>query len=637
MTDDTRFRTARTKRRKFIKGVGTGVAAGIAGSGPVGAETAEQPEERSERAQRNIPTEGMDTAPNILNPLASSTAYSFEILERVYSFGTTLHPETQEFTGWAFRDWELNSDNVGSGDPTIVGELRDDMKWHDGEDVTAEDVQFTVNYVQEQEPAGTVSASQFSAVEEVQVDSPDGTTVNYFLSEKDSAWFTDILGNIILPKHIWQNVDQYDQYTPRNTDEGLVGSGPMVLDDFSWENWFSLRFRDDTEAIWQPNAEYVDWIDSEAPFTDGWRIEVFGSQTALQQAVLDGNVDCAYGTFQVDKAVEAKNNDNVRVIQSEDDGWSHQSWNLRRVPFDDPAFRQFLVMMMDTQWVIEDLKRGVGSVAGTYATPKAYEDWRPPEPSEQEEYEGIPTPSLEFPGERGSFNLNQEGIDAARNFLVNHDRAKHDYSWEEANAPEVAPPDGLVLHVNGDPLHQAHTDNDGNPGQGPLEMSFNPPQEDLDEARIAQRWIGALKTVGVPVEPAIQSFNSQIPKVYGNENFDMFGMGWTGIDYANDHYKQLYGSWGADVDSTEDAQVFNAMGYTGADDLIEQQATMMELEPRKPIVKKVLARIWADAPTDVVHHANVLQPVNRQWEGWVQQVGGVVNPYSSLNLRPAQN
>jgi peptide/nickel transport system substrate-binding protein len=152
-----------------------------------------------------------------------------------------------------------------------------------------------------------------------------------------------------------------------------------------------------------------------------------------------------------------------------------------------------------------------------------------------------------LPGSQGDFQLNTDQISAARKWLVGHQDAKHNYTWEEANVEGAASGDGKVLHVNGQPFNEAHTNNFGEPGQGPLEVSFNPPQEDVDEARIQQRWTGALKQVGVPVNTKVQSFNSQIPKVYGQEDFDVFSMGWVNIGVNNDHYGQLFGSAGADL------------------------------------------------------------------------------------------
>ena len=646
MTDDPIQRSGRVNRRKFLTGVGAGVTAGLAGCSEGnpeqtgtpsdGTPTTEEPTQT--QASGEIPSGGMpiqalDTVPETTNPLTYSDSYSFEIIRKVYDFGTAVHPEDQSFTPWSFADWEINVDNIGSSSPAIVANLRDDLTFNDGEAVTAQDYKFTVDYIKEQEPTGSISASIYSAVEEVGVDSPDGTTVNIFLSRKDNRWFTGILGSIILPQHIWSNVSDHSKYEPYK-EGGPIGSGPMVLEDYSWENWYEFTFRPKEEIPW-PSADYVDWIHEDAPFLDGVRLEVFGSENAMEQALLNGDVDTVFQGTTVERAVEATNQDFLTVKKSPEAGYSHHSFNLRRVPLDDPAFRQLLVMLKDGKWIVEDLFKGIGAQDGDYASIAAFKNWRPPAPTETGEYEGISIPDLVFPGSgRGSFQLTQEAIDKARNFLVNHPRAKHDYTIEEAATDASAAPDGMEIFVNGTPLSEAHTDNNGNAGQGPLEFSYNPPQEDLQESQIAQRWIGALKNVGIPVRTQIQSFNSQAPKVYAQENFDIFAMGW-GLGVNQTHFVQLYSSEGADLDGTVDAQMFNPMGYTGADDLIFQDRDTMMPEDRQPLVKQVLAKIWSDAPTMITYYANLTEPVNTRFTGYVETVGGI-GEGGWLNVRKSE-
>jgi peptide/nickel transport system substrate-binding protein len=458
--------------------------------------------------------------------------------------------------------------------------------------------------------------------------------VNFFLSEKDNAWLTDILGNVFLPEHIWSNVAEYDKYTPRNSQEGVVGSHAFQIREFNWENWYELEPREPDAIPWN---EAFDFLDSGGPFVDTVRMEVFGSQNALDQAILNADIDQTYGTVEIEQAAQATDRDNLEVLNSQDDGYGHLSFNVRRIPFDDRAFRQLLVKLLDEQWVVENLYRGVGVERGTYATPTAYTSWRPPEPGEVDgDYEGIQIPDTSFPGQAGQFNISQSGIDAARQYLIDNENTKHDYSLGQAQSPQLDPPDGQELYVNGQPMAQAHTDNDGNGGQGPLEISINPPDTEPKRTELINRLVDVYGKVGIPAVTAVQSFNSQLPKIYANEDFDMYEMGWTGLAWNNDHYTQFYSSDGADLDGSADSQLFNSMGYTGADDLIGEQAGMMQPEPRKPIVKQVLAQIYRDAPTNILNHARVLQPVTNRFSGQVQVVGGVTNSYTWLNIRQSQ-
>lgn len=643
MTENNEFsREGSIDRRKFISGVGAGVAVGMAGCSSDNGGTSPTETDPSGNGETDTQTPtaksskiveggdyllGMASPPNNLNILATGTAYAFTILDPIYTYGTTLHPETQEVIPYGFKDWTLNTDNVGSSSkPTMTATLQEGMEFSDGEPVTAEDIKFSVEYIQEQEPAGSISASQFEAVSKVTAASE--TEVEFYLSKKDAGWATSILGLPFMPKHIWSEQDDYSKYNPRKSEEGVVGSGMMTLGDFNWENWYELQMRDRELMPW---LDDWDFVHDEAPFIDTLRIEIFGSASAMHQSLLNAEIDQTYGTLPVDKAASATKKESLKVLQSQDDGWSHHSWNLRRKPFDDQVFRRFLVKALDWKFVIEDLYKGIGATKGSYVTPKAFGAWRPPEPTEADSHEGIPLPDLSFPkATRGNSTLNAEARAEMRAFLTESSDAKYDYTFETYDTDAATAPDGKVLHVDGEPLPKAHTDNNGNPGQGPLEMSFNPPSSSPLGARIASNWLSVLKGTGIPSRGMIQSFNSQIPKVYTNHNFDMFEMGWTGLTVTNDHYAQFFGKQGIGEGG------FNPMAYTGAQEHINKNKSMMELKPRQPIVKKILAQIWSDAPTLVTKYDKILQPVTNEWSGRIKAVGGVTHAQNWVNVHKTQ-
>jgi peptide/nickel transport system substrate-binding protein len=672
MTDDDTNGTS-VDRRKFLAGLGAGATAGLAGctdggdggdggdgsdggdggdGGGTTATTTTTPPDGSIQ-EGGKPTIGMAVPPDTLNPLQAGTVYSFYIIDRIFSPGTTIDPNDNGFEPWVFTDWELSPENAGTDEPTLANvQMRDDMQFHDGEDLTAEDFAFSVRYYREQEPTGSLTAA---AHKKLRGDPGDGveivddTTVNIYFAEKEQRWFTNVLGFPILPQHIWSEVDDYTTYSPRQSEEGVVGSGPFQLTEFNWENWY--EFEPAYDEYPPANADYASWIDDGAPFVDGLRIEVYGSQNRMEQEVLEGNLTTGYvsGGFTVNNALQAQSDDSLTVRQSSESGYNHISYNLRRKPFDDVAFRQFLNKTFDKQWVVNQPYDEIGAVQGDYVVVPALSNYRPPEPPELwgesfqadglDEFEfedyspsSVSVPDLSFPGEAGSFDLNEEEIQTARDFLVNNPDAKYDYSFGESQTSITTSPDGQELYVDGEHITQAHTDNDGNPGQGPIVYSFQPPQEDIYQARYGQQQTGLLKKLGIPVEPLVKTINAQIPTVYGQEDFDMYSMGW-GLGVNVTHLAALYSSEGADLESDTDQQVFNPMGYTGADPLIFKDLEQMDFGQRFPLVQQICARTYADAPTNITDVAQLLEPTRDEFTGWVGGLGTTVNQDSFLNIR----
>ncbi len=580
----------------------------------------------------NVPVLGMAGKPESLNPLHTSSAYSATIMNAIYTHGTALHPDQDEVVPWGFRDWELYPENAGTSDPTVVVELRDDLTWSDGRPVTAEDVQFTVEYTKEQQASGILADSDFGSVEDVTVDSDSGTTVSYFFERKDCAWATRTLGAEILPKHKWRNVSDYRSHRPLEYG-GPVGSGPFVVEEYG-DDEFLLRRRDEEFIPWN-RLDYTEWLDEDGPFIDGLRIRIFETNDEREEALLNGDIDQPFGPIEIDIAANSRDIGHLELMTIDDDGWGHISFNNRRTPLDDCVFRQFLVMLMDHTAIVEDYYQEFGARKGTYVTPAAYEDWRPPEPTEIDEYEGIPIPSLEFPGNRGEFTLDDDHVERAWEFLLDHEDAKHDYSLGEAVTDLTGAPGGKEIYVNGRPLTEAHTDNEGNDGHGPFDMSRNPPDDEpTPRVNAVSGWIDALQRVGIPIEPNYQTWAEQSRQVYITQEFDMYERGWDGITANNDHYTTLFSSAGANFGENEEERRYrNTMGYMGADELIQEQRRMMNPERRKPVVKRVLAQIWYDAPTLVQEYIKNLQPVTTRFTGRVQTVGGVNNKQSWLNMR----
>jgi len=626
MTDTTDgWHSNDVHRRHVLSGVAGTAVGGLAGcTFPTGS---------SGEASR--PVQAVNNAPQTTNPLLVSDSYSYELVRKLYDFGTRTDPRDYSRSPWSFEDWTLEPDNIGTSRPTITATLREDLTFNDGTPLTAEDYAFTVRYIREQQPTGTISASQYDAVEAVSVDSPDGQTVSIFMSEPDNAWFSNVLGSILLPKHIWKNVSDYRQHAPRNDESnGPVGSGSMTLESYSWENWFEFDFRPG-EAIPWPSASSVDWIHEDAPFLDGVRIQVFGSENAMAQALFDGEVSCVFEGVSVENAVEAKSSDGLSVMQNPDAGYAHHSFNLRRAPLDDKALRQLLVKLFDGQWVVDSLYEGIGAHAGNYASIAAFDSWRPPDPAAIDgSYRGISVPDLRFPGENGSFQLSEREIHSARQFLLDNEHTSYDFSFEAAVSGVTTAPDGKELYIDGQPLGEVHTDNEGTPDQGPLECLFSPPAESRARAKTAQKWIDQLQQVGIPMVAKPLAYSSLTPRVFQHENFDSFATSWT-VGVNQTHLASLYGSSGADLESQNDqSYLFNAMGYTGADELIDADSATLEREQRHGLVKQILATLYADAPTLITEYQQLFEPVDSSYEGFIPTVGGVFeSPW--LNVRPA--
>ena len=117
-------------------------------------------------------------------------------------------------------DWNYNAETM-----TWTFRLRDDVKWHDGEPFTAEDVKFTIEAIQD--PANdSENLPNYTEVQEIQVLSD--TEIAFVLSEPNFA-FLDYMTMSIVPEHKLRGEDMWQSDFFRHP----IGTGPYKLE--SWD------------------------------------------------------------------------------------------------------------------------------------------------------------------------------------------------------------------------------------------------------------------------------------------------------------------------------------------------------------------------------------------------------------------
>ena len=167
------------------------------------------------------------TIPNIFEPLL---AYDYDTVE--------LKP-------WLAKNYEVSNEGL-----EITFLLRDDIKFSDGEPITAEDVVFTYETIINPLVDGSNVAQQFIDIDRVAA--IDERTVKfymkrpYFKSLQISAFTWDVG---IYPKHIYKFEDA-EQFNKRISNP--VGSGPYMFEKWDVGSQIVLRRN---ENYWGPKPK----------------------------------------------------------------------------------------------------------------------------------------------------------------------------------------------------------------------------------------------------------------------------------------------------------------------------------------------------------------------------------------------
>jgi peptide/nickel transport system substrate-binding protein len=162
------------------------------------------------------------------NPFAPTVLHGAlgPIYEPLFFFNKTADTEPVGLIG---DTYEYNEDGT-----VITVTIKPDLKWSDGEPLTAGDVAFSFSYeANSPDTNGLVSAEA----------TDDTTVVLTYDSAQYTTEFQRLGSTYILPEHIWKDIDDYANFA----NEDPVGSGAYVVDKTTSESYTLVaneNFRD---------------------------------------------------------------------------------------------------------------------------------------------------------------------------------------------------------------------------------------------------------------------------------------------------------------------------------------------------------------------------------------------------------
>ena len=134
--------------------------------------------------------------------------------------GLTSHDGENQVAPGLAKSWDYDEDTL-----TYTFHLEENVKWHDGEPFTADDVKFTIEAIMDPDN-GSENAPNYEDV--TAIDVIDDHTISFTLSAPNVA-FLDYMTMAILPKHLLEGEDMQESDFFRHP----IGTGPYKLD--SWD------------------------------------------------------------------------------------------------------------------------------------------------------------------------------------------------------------------------------------------------------------------------------------------------------------------------------------------------------------------------------------------------------------------
>jgi len=170
-------------------------------------------------------TEGLVGSPQYINPiLAQTNDVDIDISSLIYNGLITYDPNNGLVADLA------ESYSISEDQKIYTFVLRDDISWHDGHKLTADDILFTFERIKDPNSRSPLYFNfKGTTLEKI-----DDTTIRFILEEPFSP-FLESLTTGILPEHIWKNVPiQNTNLTDLNLKP--IGTGPYKFDSLIKDN-----------------------------------------------------------------------------------------------------------------------------------------------------------------------------------------------------------------------------------------------------------------------------------------------------------------------------------------------------------------------------------------------------------------
>ena len=425
--------------------------------------------------------------------------------------------------------------------------LRQGVKWSDGNDVTAEDFAFTAGTVNDLALRGNwpsiVDPDYFDHAEAI---NPHLLKI-YFKQEPGLArWQFGLAFMPVFSKAYWEPVVEEAKMAGEITEQHKVlyahePDGEPTAGGFDFGKWergaFAEKARNDdfyfTDSITtqyasgayqetKPGAyEFTAFGDpggdktleyTVGPFADSVIYSIYGSQDATVLALKKGDVDFMLNPLGLSKGLQEQLEDaeGLTTIENASDGVRYLGFNFRREPMSNKAFRQSVATLIDKEFLTQTVLQGVADPVYSMV-PAGNVAWYNPD---------VP--------QTGKGLSRAERVATAVELLK-----EAGFTWEVE--PRVSE-DGRFVEQHGEGLRLPSGDPmpelmimSPSPGYDPLRSTF---------AIWIERW---LNEVGIPVRAELTGFNLIVEKVFDQQDFDMWILGW-GLTLFPDYLENFFHS-----------------------------------------------------------------------------------------------
>ncbi len=435
-----------------------------------------------------------------------------------------------------------------AGDRTLWStevNLKQGVKWSDGNDVTADDFVFTAHTATGLELTGNwpsiVDPEFFDHAEAM-----DPYTLKIYFKEKPglARWQFGLAFMPIFSKAYWEpvvaeamqvgDITEQQRALYAHVPDGEPSAGGFIFD--RWEQgafaekdrydgyyftgsvvtqYANGSYAESKPGVYEFSAYGAPSGDKTLEYTVGPNAEsviysIYGSQDATVLALKKGDIHFMLNPLGLSKGLQEQlqGEEGLTTIENPDSGARYLGFNFRRPPMDNKAFRQAVATLIDKEFITETVLQGVAIPVYTMV-PEGNKAWH-----------------------NGDVPMIGRGMTRAERVAGAVELLKGaGFTWDVE--PQMSE-DGGFVEQRGEGLRMP----DGEPVPS---MNLIAPSAGYDPLRSTfaiwiERW---MNEVGIPVRADLTGFNLIVDKVFNQQDFDMWILGW-GLTLFPDYLESFF-------------------------------------------------------------------------------------------------
>lgn len=290
---------------------------------------------------------GMRSDFGSFNPVTSSGQYDLELMNYALFTPLVQYDDDLNVAPYLAESWELQ------GDTGVTFSLRRDVRWHDGQPVTARDVEFTFNLAKNPESASLIGTAFLGEVASAQV--IDDYTIAFRFARPHAQALEDFWWPP-LPRHLLENVAVAElRNAPYNRQP--VGSGP-----FRFGEW-----RANEQLLLVRNDEFPEALGG-PPAAERVVFRVIPEASTMLTELITGSLHVDIPLVP-DQVRQVRDNADTELHSFPGRTVYYLGWNNARPPFDDASVRRAMAFAINRQEIVDALLYGEGQIATSTIPP----------------------------------------------------------------------------------------------------------------------------------------------------------------------------------------------------------------------------------------------------------------------------